>query len=763
MRKFFYSYAGLVVLISLGSQASLLSAQEGVWERRVIIDRHDYIPLCMVEDGQGGYLVGGQSRRVDDQHWYGMVMSIDAQMKVRWTLVNRSDTVGNISMIKPLADGRFVALNNFWFGQGAGGWAQAGLTWIKFDLNGQIMWHKSERSGVTALPTGVDILENSQGELITLGYHQQPLSVNKLSADGTVLWHPFGSVNGFFQASAIAQAVQDEFFIIGSSSSSRHNNINRGLIIKMADQRGPKVVWAKNYLTDVDVNFLEIFPAGKTEWFVYGKVIPGGHMLARINDQGEVLWAKSYLPGLLAYEPKDAAVNRQGEVVMLGAVNNKTVISKVNSQGELIWSRQINTEEGTMRTLLINAAGEPIVAGVGFKYHLPSDQGFDFYLTRVDGEGRIPHCISQDQPIQIKEHHLNIVPPDFQATGSDFSFFRQDAQLILDRPVLRDSLLCSCNTTALFNRLVCSGDSILIGGRLFAPPAKANLIFTNQYGCDSLLFIDIKTGNGHFKTRDTLICAGDTLWVEGLPYTQSAQIDQHHTNVSGCDSLIQLTLNVAPVYNIRDTAYLCAADTLWAGLTRITAPGEYRQLLRSQQGCDSMVNLSVLFPAEESKEEFSELSVPFGQTMTLESCVTGVKYVWSPATALSCVDCHSPQLLASGTVNYSVRVWSSAQCPTVCRYLLKVADPVEDLYVANIFSPNGDGQNDFFLPSASHFQVMQLAVYDRSGALLYQEIMPTRGWDGARCHPGVYIYQVQYQNKSDQKMHIKQGEITLVR
>lgn len=732
------------------------------WERRVILDRNDYIPLCMVDDGRGGFLIGGQSRRVEDKHWYGMLMAVDADLQVRWALVNRSDTVGNIIRIRLLADGHFIALNNFWFGQGGSGWSQAGLSWIKFDRDGQILWHKSERTGVTALPTGVDLLENAQGEIITLGYHQLPLSVNKLSGQGDVLWNPFGSTSGFFQASAVAPASPDEFFILGSSSSSRHNNINRGLILKVRDNTSPTMVWSKNYLTDVDVNFQEIFPAGAGEWLVYGVVIPGSHLLAKINARGDVLWSKSYSPGIRGYQPQDAAINSHGEIVMMGGYKNHTLMMKVDRQGDLLWANTLNSEEGTMRTLLVNNAGEIIIAGAGFKYHVPSDQGFDFYLTKADGEGRFPACISRTQNIQIRTHSFNIIPPDFQATSSNYSFFQQQP-LNLDRPHLSDSLLCPCNTTQVFDHTVCLGDSAFIGGKYYQPPAKDNLILTNHLGCDSLLFIDLKNGYANLVQKDTLICQGDTLWVDELPFSQPGQLERILVNSSGCDSLVQLEIKVAETYFTLDTAHLCDRDTLRVGTQRITSPGQYPILLKSIHGCDSLINLEVI-RSDPDKDTLvlPKMQVLYGQNLTLQSCHSGTQYLWSPTSGLSCSNCPFPQTVVKEDMTYTVKVWT-ATCPLYCRMDLQVVQEEQVLFIPNIFSPNGDGVNDHFLPISRFIELQQLDIYDRSGALIYQEIKPSQGWDGRGAPEGVYVYVLRYQNGSNPSGEIKTGEITLVR
>lgn len=752
----------------LGLSISLAGQGPAGWERRVVLDSNDYIPICITKDGQGGFIIGGQSRRVDDKHWYGMIMAVDGDYHVRWVLVNRADTVGNISRIKRLRDGQFIALNNFWFGQGGSGWAQAGLTWIKFDVDGQVVWHKSERSGVTALPAGVDFIENEHGEIITLGYHQNPMSINKLDANGEVLWHPYGSASGFFAASAIHSISPQEFFVIGSSSSSRHNNINRGLILKITDQgKSPQLAWAKNYLTDVDVNFHKIFPA-KDGWLIYGEVNPGGHLLVKINAAGEVLWSKSYHPGLLAYQPREAAVDSAGHLLMMGYYKNQAVLIKVNESGELLWSRRVTTEEGTLRVLTPQNGDQWLFVGTGFKYHVPSDQGFDFYLTALAGHGNLPSCISASQPVQIRALSFSIIPPDFQATQSNFSFYQQ-YPLIADRIFLKDSLLCPCITSQIIGGQVCLGDSLLIGGRYVSPPYQASLVVRNHLGCDSLLFVDIKTGYKVEKELTDTICAGDTLWLNDQPVVAAGIFDRHYLNKAGCDSLVRLQVTVLPSYARFDTVELCINSLIKIGPITIDRPGDYPLLLKTVQGCDSLVRVQVTeSEKKEIKTTLVDLAYPRGTKISLEPCSVGDRYWWSPYPGITCPDCPTQDITVNAKVMYDLQIFTESNCPDTCRYRLQATDvqPL-DLVLPNVFSPNGDGINDVFLQNFSAVEVISLTVFDRWGRLIYYTEGPHVAWDGlAHGQPvpaQVYVYRLNYLDPATRQEKSLLGDVTVIR
>lgn len=95
------------------------------------------------------------------------------------------------------------------------------------------------------------------------------------------------------------------------------------------------------------------------------------------------------------------------------------------------------------------------------------------------------------------------------------------------------------------------------------------------------------------------------------------------------------------------------------------------------------------------------------------------------------------------------------------------------VYVPNIFSPNDDGQNDFFsvFSDASLENVELLQVYDRWGELVFekQNFTPNvekNGWDGnyrgRSVNPGMFVWVLNATFVDGLKLQLK-GEVTLIR
>ncbi len=96
----------------------------------------------------------------------------------------------------------------------------------------------------------------------------------------------------------------------------------------------------------------------------------------------------------------------------------------------------------------------------------------------------------------------------------------------------------------------------------------------------------------------------------------------------------------------------------------------------------------------------------------------------------------------SGT--YDVQI-VGGQCLHFFQFSLEFISCDPALEMPNVFSPNGDGTNDLFLPIVARGILRaQLSVYDRWGLLLYTTSDLMRGWSGRGASEGVYFFIVEY-------------------
>ena len=90
-----------------------------------------------------------------------------------------------------------------------------------------------------------------------------------------------------------------------------------------------------------------------------------------------------------------------------------------------------------------------------------------------------------------------------------------------------------------------------------------------------------------------------------------------------------------------------------------------------------------------------------------------------------------------------------------------------ELFIPNIFSPNGDGSNDMFYVRGAGFSEFQLIIYNRWGEKVFETEDNSKGWDGTFnekfVNPGVFVYYIFAKYALDDTEVTKKGNITLIK
>lgn len=112
-------------------------------------------------------------------------------------------------------------------------------------------------------------------------------------------------------------------------------------------------------------------------------------------------------------------------------------------------------------------------------------------------------------------------------------------------------------------------------------------------GCKSYTHYDIKVYHSYEMVVDTAICEGDfIMWngekcfEPGNKYPPMVLKTQH-----GCDSILYLNLRTNPTYNYSIEENICKGDSFLFGGEYRTALGQYTYRGKTEQGCDSIVTL----------------------------------------------------------------------------------------------------------------------------------------------------------------------------
>jgi len=157
--------------------------------------------------------------------------------------------------------------------------------------------------------------------------------------------------------------------------------------------------------------------------------------------------------------------------------------------------------------------------------------------------------------------------------------------------------------------------------------------------------------------------------------------------------------------------------------------------------------------------------------LSLEKAAEEYDILWTPALDLTCVDCPNPTAIVEASTTFKVDVQDlETGCMATGQTLVNLrTDCGDDLVFApNAFSPNDDGDNDFFkIYSSTVTQIKGMEIYDRWGGILFQTSNMSEGWDGKAngeyLPDGVYVYFIEAICPLDGSTIIIKGDISIMR
>ena len=143
------------------------------------------------------------------------------------------------------------------------------------------------------------------------------------------------------------------------------------------------------------------------------------------------------------------------------------------------------------------------------------------------------------------------------------------------------------------NETICEGDTYSMGGTDYDQSGQYITTLSNQYGCDSIVTLNLTVNAADRVTLNETICEGETYSMGGTDYDQSGQYITTLSNQYGCDSIVTLNLTVNAADRVTLNEAICEGDTYSMGGTDYDQSGQYITTLSNQYGCDSIVTLNL--------------------------------------------------------------------------------------------------------------------------------------------------------------------------
>ncbi|MEX1191092.1 MAG: gliding motility-associated C-terminal domain-containing protein, partial [Brumimicrobium sp.] len=278
---------------------------------------------------------------------------------------------------------------------------------------------------------------------------------------------------------------------------------------------------------------------------------------------------------------------------------------------------------------------------------------------------------------------------------------------------------------------------------------------------------NLSAGTYTVEVTDDAGCVGTENVTITAPDPINALASVTDANCGESNGSISLTTNGGtPSYSY---SWSPGEDTN-ATLTNVP-PGSYAVSITDDLGCtlDTVFNVALTgdFLIEAlPKESTIQDGGTVGLSVNIDDNVDGENYTWTPPDGLSCTDCSSPDASPSSSTTYYVTVETTDGCSSTDSIHITIDDDCNELFIPNMFSPNGDGENDEFCIYGNCINSYQLSIYNRWGELIFNADDQNNCWDGTyngkMMNTGVFAYKLFVTTEQGEEIE-KSGNINLTR
>ncbi len=655
-----------------------------------------------------------------------LLCKVDLSNKIVWYKIYGGTNSEYAISIKKAGDGNFIVLAQTQSNDGdVKNFLGGKDIWLfKIDGGGNIIWQKTLGSDKEEIPTDLEILNDGsivisgsadQSAFAPSAYGGKNAFLTKLTPAGNLIWTKVYGGSGDDGIKSF-MPVPDGFISIGTSTSADGDYpVNAGkkdIYIFKLDAAG-SIVWKKHY--------------GNSDDDEAGDIV-----YTSCDDKIFASYAKQFSNDQEYFSNPPYPLFSQTAGVQIGLLNvdGSQFFYYEDNFGYSVYSDNYYFNYAIYNTLAPNDRGGFL--GGGFQHiRFGNNTGSDAYRV-----GRTFHVEEYGVPL-VKSNYDTSLCAGQSAWGI---VFNKDT-------TFSDTLRNGCNIDTLINKYVVKVTNVL----------------------DSMLI------------KDTTICYGQAF--EGIPVTTSFFKSDTlivNTNCGLKKIITKKNVFVPPLVNIffgTDTtvckeglllnAALPGASYLWQDGSTASSllagkPGVYWVQLTDTNGCKNADSIRI------SVTDLY-LSIPHDTAIAANSSVLLVPQSngtvnWQYSSALSCQNCQNTVATPATTTTFYVTAKKDG-CSLNDDVTVTVMKD-NYFYLPNAFTPNNDGRNDVFKPTASGVTEYKMQVFNRWSQLVFQTSNVSEGWNG-KFHKtlqpgGAYVYIIQYKNNKGEE-YLHKGSFLLIR
>jgi gliding motility-associated-like protein len=314
-------------------------------------------------------------------------------------------------------------------------------------------------------------------------------------------------------------------------------------------------------------------------------------------------------------------------------------------------------------------------------------------------------------------------------------------------------------------------DTVVVTGL----PAGITTLFAN----DSLQITGTPTAAGTFVYSMVVsggFCPNDTLF--GTIEVQSAQLtlltsaysnDQLVCVNSGIDSIIYAVGGPVLVQDLPPgvtSTYVPGAPNKLIITGAPTNPGSYYYSIQFNGPCGTSLSVGYITVSSGVTNFIAgpDTTINLGQSVNLFAIGDNLQsYLWASDSTLSNSIIFDPVSTPDVTTTYTVTVADEYGCVASLPVTVTVLTDIE-LFVPNLFSPNGDGYNDTWeIPNLNLFPNTSVTMINREGQVVYENSAYDNTWDGTfkgkKLPDATYYYLLKFSSTSQ----VIKGAVTILR
>jgi gliding motility-associated-like protein len=286
------------------------------------------------------------------------------------------------------------------------------------------------------------------------------------------------------------------------------------------------------------------------------------------------------------------------------------------------------------------------------------------------------------------------------------------------------------------SRSICPGENLIVNGNIYDLSTPSGIeIMTNSFGCDSIITIELSEK----------IISAQTL-VEDENCFGSGRFNIN--NIMEASLPATLTINGTDTYQISALPYT----------VNDISSGTYNYEITDQNGCSISGQTFDIGEFVPFNIEIQMSNMGNSYRLEVVTDIIPQNIVWTPAEGLSCTDCLVTTARPASDQLYIVEITDSDGCTVSDEILLRRLVDLE-IYIPNVFTPDGDGINERFYARCNDCdQNYSMIIFDRWGEKMY-EAKDIRfndqgaGWDGTfrgrKASAGVYVFVIETELKNE--------------